>query len=324
MPEKTENIMKEVGSLSLQTELQRMAKWDKDSIVRQPLSFLQIKQLANKISLLPFEYQSILLFRHCFHNTVPGIEEMLGAENAQGKLNYLEKLLSGLLGLRDTWIAAASMEEACKLVLEGIMEEYDSARIVYKPEYSKSFRQKLKEIRIKKSPAKVFLFVAKQVAIFLLVLFLAFSSVLVVSVEARTKFFAWVMETFPQFSVLQFQNNDEKNDPLELTDLKINYVPDGFELRDTQENGEILIHHYVHGNGMKITIKFFKSFGKVNSYFNTENAEVEEFVLRDSQAYIWEADEVTYLIWDRDGVACHIIGKINKEEILKIAENITK
>ncbi|HHV09743.1 MAG TPA: DUF4367 domain-containing protein [Clostridiales bacterium] len=327
MPEKVEDIMKEVGGLSLQAELQRMAKWDRDSVLRQPLSLLQIKQLANKISLLPFEYQGILLFKHCFNNTISGIEEMLGTENAQGKLNYLEKLLSGLLGLRDAWIATASMEEACNLVLEGIMKEYDSAKIVYKPEYSKSFRQKLKEISIKKSPAKVFLFVAKQVAIFLLVLFLAFSSVLVVSVEARTKFFDWVLETFPEFSLFQSQNNADQNDPIELTDLNINYVPDGFVLSDMQESGGILSYRYVNENNMRITIRFVRSSGSMSSYYNyynTEKVGIEDLDIKGIRAYMWQIDEVMLIVWSQDGVECHIVGEINKEEIIKMAENITK
>jgi len=45
-------------------------------------------------------------------------------------------------------------------------------------------------------------------------------------------------------------------------------------LEDIQENSKMLIYHYLNGNDMKITIKFLKSFGKVNSYYNMEDTEV--------------------------------------------------
>lgn len=323
MPEKIKNMIKEAGELSLQAEFQRMEKVDVNRRMYQPLSLPQIQLLEKKIRLLPFEYQSILFFRYCFDYTASEIEKILGMTNIEGKLNYLVKLLSGLMGLGRTWIDMSSMKEACKLALEAIVKEYDSTQISYTPKYSNVFRKKLAGIQIKRRLAQVFLFVAKQVAVFVLILILAFSSVLAVNVKARTKFLNWVIENFPEFSIFQSKSVTENN-TLELIDLTIHYVPDGFKLEDTQDNNEMLIYHYLNGAGMKITIRFLKSTNKINSYYNTENVDIESFVLNDTQAYLWQKDNVTSLVWSQDDVECHIAGNVKKEEIIKIAENITK
>ena len=323
MPEKIKNMIKEAGELSLQAEFQRMEKADVSRRLYQPLSLPQIQQLAKKIRLLPFEYQSILFFHYCIGYTASEIEKILGMTNIEGKLNYLVKLLSGIMGFGRTWIDMGSMKEACKLALEEAVKEYDSTQISYKPKYSNVTRKKLVGIQIKSSPAQVFLFAAKQVAIFVLILIMAFSSVLAVNVKARTKFLNWVIETFPQFSVFQSKSVTE-NSALELIDLTIHYMPNGFKLEDTQESNEMLIYHYLNGAGMKITIRFLKSDNNISSYYNTENVDVEEFVLNDTQAYLWQKDNVTSLVWSQDDVECHVAGNVKKDEIIKIAENITK
>jgi dipeptidyl aminopeptidase/acylaminoacyl peptidase len=145
---------------------------------------------------------------------------------------------------------------------------------------------------------------------------------LAVNAEAREKVFDWIIETFPQFSIFTSQNIDEDN-PVELTAFNINYVPRGFELVDRNEGRTKLIYNYSTKNDQKLTIIFsLSSEGK--SYYDTENAEIEEFVFKGSRAYIWQTSEITYLIWYQDGIECHISGNISKDEIIKVAENILK
>ena len=39
---------------------------------------------------------------------------------------------------------------------------------------------------------------------------------------------------------------------------------------------------------------------------------------------MWQIDDMAYLVWYQDGIECHIIGNLNKDVILKVAENISK
>ncbi|WP_058487020.1 DUF4367 domain-containing protein [Defluviitalea phaphyphila] len=76
--------------------------------------------------------------------------------------------------------------------------------------------------------------------------------------------------------------------------------------------------------GLKFDVKLFSLPNEGKSYYDTENTNIEEITLKGSQAYMWQTDDVIYLIWYQDGVECHIVGNLSRDEILKIAENISK
>lgn len=323
MSNTTENIMKDVCELSLQVELQKIAELDISKIVYQSLSAEQINQLARKIGLLPFEYRSILFFRYCFNNTPSETNKILEIENAKSKLRYIQKMLSCFMGLENSWVDDKSMKEACQLALTENMKDYDNIEILHKPNYSNAFRRKLKDIKIVQSHTTIFRLIAKRAAIFILVCIISFSAVLAVNAEAREKFFDWIIETFPKFSIFTHQGSEENNNSVELTSLKINYIPKGFELTDTKKGRKMLIYNYVAKDNQKLTILFASS-GYGKSYYDTENVKMEEFNFKESKAYIWQTDKMTYLIWQQDGIECRISGNLNKDEILKVAENISK
>lgn len=313
--------MKEASGLLLQTELERLIETDRSGIVYQSLSKEQINKLAQKIILLPLEYQHILFLRYCFENTVFEIDKILEIDNTNGKLLYVEKMLSRRIRLEDSWIDSASFEEACELALKEYMKEYDDLEDGYEPDYSNAFRRKLKDIKSAQKPYKIYKIIAKRAAIFILISTLGLSAVLAINVEAREKFFHWIMETFPKFSILKSQNINI-NDSIDLTAFKIDYVPKGFELADINEGRNMLIYDYLKENNLELSIRLFIPSEEKVSHYDTENAEVEEFMFKGSQAYFWKTDRFTYLLWYQDGVECHISGNPDKNEMIKIAENI--
>lgn len=324
VPKTVNDIMKDACQLSLQDELETITKLNMNSIKYQSLSTEQISELAIKIELLPLEYRNILFFRYCFNNTPSKTEKILEIENVIGKLRYIQKMLSAFMGLKNSWIDDRSMEKACQIALKENMRDYDNTLITYKPKYSKKVRRKLKDIKIKQSPNGIIMLVAKRVAIFILVCILSFSTVLAVNAEAREKVFKWIVEVFPKFSIFIPQDIDEDGSSIELTSIKINYIPKGFELADIHKGHNMLIYNYLADNNQKLTIKFFNSFGEGKSYYDTEDIEIDEVIIKKSQAYIWQTDQITYLIWYQDGIECHISGTLNQDEIFKIAEKISK
>lgn len=316
--------MKEVCELSLQIELQKIAELDIRDISYKSLSIEQSSHLAKKIGLLPLEYQNILLLRYCFDNTIPEIDKVLGIENSEGKIRYIQKMLSNLMDLKNIWIDNESMREACKLVLVENMKEYDNLEALLKPNYSDAFRRKLKDIKIAQNTTSILRLIAKRVAIFMLICLVSFSTVLVVNAEAREKFFDWIIEIFPEFSIFTPQSINENNSLADPTSLKINYIPEGFKLLDPSEGRKMLVYNYLDEDNRKLTIKLFASSDTGNSYYDTENIEIEEFNFKGSQAYTWQTNKMTYLIWYQDGIECHITGDLSKDEIIKVAENISK
>ena len=316
--------MKDVCTLSLEDEFQDISNINISGIVYKSLSIPQIDQLARKISLLPSEYRNILFFRYCFNSTPSETNKMLGTESSISKLRYVEKMLSGFMKLEGCWIDENSMEKACEIALVEDTKDYDNTIILHKPNYSKDFRLKLKDISIKQKPNNMLKLIFKRVAIFILVSILSFTTILAVNAEARENVLGWIIETFPKFSIFAPQVVDADKKSVDLTSLKINYIPMGFELSDIHEGRKMLIYNYSTENNQELTIKLFDPSGQGKSYYDTENSEVEEIIFKGSQAYTWQTEKMTYLIWNQDGVECHISGDLNKNEILKIAENISK
>ena len=320
----SKDVMKVVSQLSLEDELQKLSKLNTDKIVYQPLSYEQVDKLAEKIALLPLEYRNILFFRYCFNTTPSEIEEILGIENSISKLRYIQKMLSGFMGLKNSWIDNESMKKSCQIALVEETKIHDNIIGLHQPNYSKNFRRKLKEIKIKRNSSRIFMSIAKRVAIFILVFFLSFSAVLAVNAEAREKVFDWIIENFPKFSIFISEDIDENKELVELTSFTINYIPEGFELEDINEGRKILIYNYFGENNQEFYIKLLDSSDKGKLYYDTEGVEVEEITFKESKGYTWQTDEMNYLIWHQNGVEFHIVGNLNKDEILKVGKNILK
>ena len=323
MSSTTSDVMQKVSELALQSRLQKLSEMDMSAIKYNSLSEEQIDILAVKINLLPIEYQNILFFRYCFGNKYNEIDNLLGIENTKEKLLYIQDSLSRIMKSENLWIDDNSLKKSCKLALKESMKDYNNVEILHRPTYSKSFRKKLKGIKIIQNPNRIFAVIWKKVAVLVLVCFLSFSTVLVVNADVREKFFGWVVETFPKFSIFTPESIEEDNSSDDSVSFKINYVPEGFQLQDVQVFRNMSVYKYSNDND-ELIIHFYSSERKGKSYYDTENVEVEEFVFKDSPALTWQTDKMTYLIWYQDDVECHIYGSINKEEIFKIAENITK
>lgn len=49
------------------------------------------------------------------------------------KLPYVQKMLSGLMGLENAWIDHDSMQKACQIVLIEMTKGYEETEVLYKP-----------------------------------------------------------------------------------------------------------------------------------------------------------------------------------------------
>ena len=323
MSKMASSIMKDVLQLSLKEELDDITRLDMNSIIYHSLSDEQIEQLATKITLLPLEYRNILFFRYCFNNTPSETDNILETKDSIGKLRYVQRMLSTFMGFDDLWIDNDSMKRACDIALIEDTKDYTNIQILHKPNYSKGFRQKLKSIKTNQNPNNIFMSIAKRIAIFILVSIISFSAVLTVNAEAREMAFDWIVERFEEYSIFS-RNANEDGNTTDLISLKINYIPIGFELKDIHKGRNMVIYEYSSKDNQELIIRLFPANGNGKSYYDTENAEIEEFSFRHSQAFTWQTDTNTYLIFEQNGIEYHISGNLSKEEILKVAENISK
>jgi hypothetical protein len=319
-----DEFMKNIGDLSLESELQSLSKLDLNKIAYQSLSTEQIDILAKKISYLPARYNNLLFYRYCFNNNFSELNEFFQIDSSELELLYIKKMLSSYMSLNNSWIYEKSMKEACQLALKDSMKEYDNIEISEESNNSNIDINKLTSNKIKKNSKNVFVLIAKSAAALILVCFLGFSSIVVVNAEVREKLVSWIVEVFPKYSSFKSKSEDKDNTKVDLKSLKINYVPNGFELIEINELRNMLIYNYLSENDEELIIKFL--YPNKKSYFNTENAVVKELVFKDQQSFLWETDEVINFIWHQDGMDCSIFASlsIGKDEVIKIAENIKK
>lgn len=316
-------LMGNICALSMKDEFKKIENLDRNIIKYRELTLQEISKLSEKILLLPFDLLKVLYFRYCFNSTAAEIDNVLETDDSEKHLLYVHKMLSNIMGLGDYWIADKSLKDASELALIKEMKDYNNVEILQDPDYSKKFRKELKEIKIKRKATSTLVLIAKRVAVFILILILSFSAFLTVNVEARTKFVDWVIERFPKFSIFASEAVDVGNNLIDIGFLNIGYVPDGYELEEIYEGSSMLVYYYLSGEDKRITISFALS-DEQKSYYDTENADIEEFEFKEFPAFIWQTDQMTCMIWSQDGVDYHISGNIDKDEIIKVAEGISK
>lgn len=319
---KIDDIMKEVAQLALQNELIQLEKLDIGNIEYKPLYTDDINKLAVHVNLLPLEYKNILFLRYCFDSTFLEVNKILEMDYSMGKLRYTLKMLSNTLGLDNKWIDDNSMKKICELALDEEMKTYSSSKIKHKPDYTRNFKKKLKDIDIKEKANITS--IGKRVAVFILVCLLSFSVILAVNAEVRGRVINWFIEVFPKFSIFTSYNTDESIDSAELTEYGFAYIPQGFELINKHELNAAIIYNYVSEKDQELDIKLVDSSSAGRSYYNTEDVKIEEITIKESQGYIWQKNEIASLVWEKDGTEFHITGNLNIDEIIKIAENIYK
>ncbi len=324
MLEKCKHNFIEICKESLGNEINKNVKYNVDKITYKSLYKMEVVELSKKINLLPLEYQNILFSKYYFNSGPMETERVFGIENAKNKLSYIEKMLTYFMGLENTFIDKISLEKACEISINKITQEYESVVITKKPSYSKKFRRKVKEIKIKENLNQKIVGLSRKIAIFILICMLSFSTILVVNAEVRENVFKWVVLTFPKFSVIRSGNMGQGNKPISLSSFRINYIPTGFKLDNINEGRSMLVYNYLSNDNKEIIIKFIRSSDKGQSYYDTENIDIEEINFKGSIAYIWQTDKMTYLIWNEAGIEIHLVGNLSKEEILKVGRNILK
>ena len=272
---------------------------------------------------LPIEYKNILFSRYSFNLTPKETEKTYEIVDAKAKLLYIRRLLSRSLNLKGTWIDDTSMELASNMALKGYTGELNEENFKEKPKYSRNFKKSIRDLNIKIE--NKFARIAKRVAMIFLVVGISFTLFLATNVQAREKFFDWIVEKYEQYSIFTPEAiNEDYIDKVDIDELKINYIPDGFELDNVQKGKVSMIYKYINIDEQFFYLQINEVMSIAESHSkDTENAEMESIFIKDSEAFYWEHD-IKYLLWQQNGVECFISGNIEKDELIKIAENISK
>ena len=101
--------------------------------------------------------------------------------------------------------------------------------------------------------------------------------------------------------------------------IKLNYVPDGFILTDTTESKSNYDITYYNAN------KYFyisKSIVPGTMSIDTENAKTEYIDIKGNEAFMSIKPNQIILIWVNNDILYKVYGNIDRETVIKIAENM--
>ena len=143
------------------------------------------------------------------------------------------------------------------------------------------------------------------------------------SVDAlRIRVLNFLIDTTQRYTNIQVV--DETNEQGKVTITWSNYylpeyIIDGYSIISFQELGESKIIYYRNARGEEI--QFSQSPGDNNYQINTEDTEATEVKINDTKGILSEKNGVITLLWHDSRYTFFIIGKADKEEIVKMAES---
>lgn len=123
------------------------------------------------------------------------------------------------------------------------------------------------------------------------------------------------LNIFSRFKITEHNKNAVNGE------IKVEYIPEGFELVKNVDLGKQIINTYFNSNGEFFTIWKCSSIMEMN--FDTENFITEEIIVNNIKYVYCQGNEgVNNLVWNRNDYVYRISGSFNLEELLKIAKTV--
>lgn len=208
--------------------------------------------------------------------------------------------------------------EAAHITVEKDSSELEmpTDNISFSDEHEAKMQRLFKSERRKIAAKKFRKYAVRAACIFLALI--VFSCATIFSVSAwRIRFLNFMFNKEAPNTDYNF--TDEKPAPQMDDRLKLNYIPKGFELDDTNKTSE------------SITIVFTKEEQyfqaamesiDINFGIDTENATVEKLKINDCEAMYISNPNINAIIWHDNNYAYSVFGNISKNEIIKIAKGL--
>lgn len=182
------------------------------------------------------------------------------------------------------------------------------------------FDRAVKEVTYGKTLVRVYL--SRAAVIFLCIIALC-AGIMMTSPEVRAAARNVIIEWFDKYTHFSFVSTDAGvNDFENVEDVKIGYVPDGYELVNTDESPFSITYFYYSADN-EYYINVFKN-NENELFADNERSEYKEIEINNHQSWIVYDDVNNYgsLILTGDKISVSISGNLPKNELIKIAESI--
>lgn len=269
----------------------------------------RIRELSEKVLLLPHQGIVLMFSRYCFRLSSEEAEMFFHLKNAKGQFRFYSELLSSCMGLAENqMISDASFSKACKAALKNYLRAELKEGI-----FDKTYKRSKLSVPLRK--------IGKAVAVAVITLTLLFSTCMVANAQFREKVIAWVIETFEKYSVFELRSDGE-TERSDLHSYKPTYLPEGAELMETIEQTVFIGYKYIIGGSESFSIWIGQT--DIRIYTDAENADIEPLDRDGVTGYFFRKDDLKYMCFERDGCFFSVYGSLDMEELIKIAAGITR
>lgn len=127
--------------------------------------------------------------------------------------------------------------------------------------------------------------------------------------------------TVDSFNVFSIFKITEHNKNSVNREIKVGYIPEGFELEQKDASAKAIQFKYISKNGQFFTI--LKCSSSMEMEFNTEFSNSEEIIVNNIKYVYCEGNEgVNNIVWTINDYVYRLSGTLTKDELLKIAKTV--
>jgi len=184
------------------------------------------------------------------------------------------------------------------------------------------YNKQLKKLDQKRKFRSKVQLLSKRVAIFIAIALVGIF-VTTMSVEAfRIKLFNIVTEVtdkYTKVSIVEIENGLDSQIDWDSY-YAPEYIPEGYTYSNSEYFGEIKIIYYSDASGKEI--QFSQTPVNPEYQIDTEDAVVTEVIINAEKGILVEKEGQLTLIWMTDEKTFHIIGEMERDEIIKMAESL--
>ncbi len=205
------------------------------------------------------------------------------------------------------------LKYACREASKELIDEMPPCEEV---EFSKEHEARMRKlfagkVRRKRYIKRIFLIAAVMVVLF---------SVSVMSVQGlRIRFMNFILNFTESNTKITYVDETEDKNSYKVGDIVFDYLPSGFVLDSTKNQGKVV---YIKFNNADKYIEIKIKASNPVAYVDTERADAELLMINGIETFVAEKDNVFILNWNSDLKAFEIQGNIERDELIKIAENL--
>ena len=205
------------------------------------------------------------------------------------------------------------LAQACELSLNDWSATFSET--IPEPVYSKKYKRWKKKLFDKMRDDHYHIFTTKAIKVMWIA---AIISMMLLTAFVIPSSREYILEEFDKNSTYELTMNNKNSVSGEIN---VGYIPNGFDLKESICEENLLINRYVNGNGDIITVFKYSSIMKID--FDTERFEVENVTI-DTIQYVYCTGYLgmNSIIWNKNDYIYQIDALLEKEEMIKIAKTV--